>query len=255
MSYRPEEGRIECRRTSRVLKEVDAKIQCSAFKAKEQDLAMILESTKRYYDEIGNEYDDLWYSPQARIQYNKLYSFLQRKMAHLSSPGELVLDAGCGTCEWSTILMKNQALVVGFDQSIEMLQIGKEKSISRGVQTNLDLILGDLELLPYKERTFDGITILFVLGHLPDDKIRNFLDELARVIKEEAWMLFADGRFREPHQRQELQVRTLKSGKEYTVYKRYFTAVELKTVLEKRFHRSFSALEIDRYAICTSNRS
>jgi len=253
MSYRPEEDRIECRQLSILLKDIDAKIHCNTFKAKKQDLDRILESTKRYYEEIGNEYDDLWYSPNAYVQYDKLYSFLQRKISQLSSYGELVLDAGCGTCEWSTVLMKNGALVVGFDQSLKMLQIGREKSISRGFWTNLNLIRGDLKLLPYKKITFNGVTTLFVLGHLPDDKIGIFLEELARVIKDEAWMLFVDTRLHEPHQRQELLVRTLKSGKEYMVYKRYFTALELETLLEKSFHCSFSALEIDRYVICTTN--
>jgi len=134
-----------------------------------------------------------------------------------------------------------------------MLQIGREKALSQGFAENLGIIRGDLSLLPFKERTFDGVTALFVLGHFPGCKMKIFLDELARVIKKEGWMLFVDTRLRKPHRRQELQVRTLKSGKEYMIYKRYFTAKELETLLEKRFSRPFLASEIDRYVICISN--
>jgi len=253
MSYRPEEGRIECRQLSRLLKEIDAEIQCGIFKAKEQDLERIIESTKRYYEEIGSEYDELWYSPYAYVQYDKLYSLLQRKVSRLLSPSALILDAGCGTCEWATVMMKQGALIVGFDQSLKMLQIGREKSVSQGLGQNLNLIRGDLNHLPFKEETFDGITILFVLSHLPEYKMGNFLSELVRVTRKEGWSLVVDSRLREPHERQELQVRTLKSGKEYIIYKRYFTAVELRTLLEKQLSRFSLASELDRYIICMSS--
>jgi len=102
---------VECRRFSRIIREIDVEIQCSAFKAKEQDLEKIMRSTERYYQEIGHEYDELWYSPSAYMQHEKLYSFLQRKMTQFSSAGALVLDAGCGTCEWTAVMIKNGASV------------------------------------------------------------------------------------------------------------------------------------------------
>jgi len=150
-------------------------------------------------------------------------------------------------------MIERGASVVAFDRSLKMLQIGREKSLSRAFMQNLNLVRGDLSLLPFKERIFDGVRTLFVLGHLPDDKMEIFLDELARVIKEGGWMLFVDTRLHEPHRSKELQVRTLEDGREYIVYKRYFTAVELETLLEKSFSCSFSVLEIDRYVICISS--
>jgi maltooligosyltrehalose synthase len=72
------------------------------------------------------------------------------------------------------------------------------------------------------------------------------------VTKNEGWMLFVDTRLREPHQQQEYVVRTLKSGKEYIIYKRYFTVEELKNLLEQQLSRSFSTLELDSYVICVS---
>jgi ubiquinone/menaquinone biosynthesis C-methylase UbiE len=252
MRYRPK-NRIECKRLSRTLRDIDAEIKCSAFRAKEADLKKIMKSTERYYQEIGHEYDEIWYSQYARRKYKNLYFFLQRKIAQLLWKGTLVLDAGCGTCEWAAFMINKGASVVGLDQSLRMLKLGKEKSLPQRLTQNLSLIRGDISLAPFKEETFDGATILFVLGHLLDDGTEFFLRELARVVKNEGWMLFVDTRLREPHQQQEYVVRTLKSGKEYIIYKRYFVAEELKSLLEQQLSRSFSALELESYVICVSS--
>lgn len=251
MSYRSGD-RIECRRFSRQIEDIDSHIQCTSFKAKEQDLEEVVNSTAKYYQEIGHEYDELWYSSDCRMQHNEFYSLVEGKLARLSSSKMLVLDAGCGTCEWATVMMKKGAFVAGFDQSLKMLRSGKYKAASRKLTQNLNVICGDLRSLPFKERTFDGATTIFVLSHLPEDRTKMFLDELRRVMKREGWMLFADSKFRQPHQERELQVRTLKNGQEYTVYKRYFTAIELENLLEKQFSRSFHALEVGRYIVCST---
>jgi ubiquinone/menaquinone biosynthesis C-methylase UbiE len=252
MRYRPK-NRIECKRLSRTLEDIDVEIKCSVFKVKEKDLKKTIKSTERYYQEIGHEYDETWYSQRARGQYKKLYFFLQRKIAQLLSKGTLVLDAGCGTCEWAAFMINRGASVVGLDRSSRMLKLGKEKSLSQGLTQNLDPVLGDISLIPVKEGTFDGVTILFVVGHLLDDGIRFFLSELARLVKNEGWMLFVDTRLRGPHQQQEHVVRTLKSGKEYIIYKRYFIAEELKNLLEQQLTRSFCTLELDSYVVCVSS--
>jgi ubiquinone/menaquinone biosynthesis C-methylase UbiE len=150
-------------------------------------------------------------------------------------------------------MINRDASVVALDQSLKMLKIGKEKSFRQRLTQNLNPVRGDISLIPFREGTFDGATIQFVLGHLPDDEIRFFLRELTRVVKNEGWILFADTRLREPHQQQEYVVRTPKSGREYIIYKRYFTAEELKNLLEQQLPRSFSTLELDNYVICVSS--
>jgi ubiquinone/menaquinone biosynthesis C-methylase UbiE len=251
MRYRPK-NRVECKRFSRTLRDVDVEIKCGVFRAREEDLKKIMKSTEEYYQEIGHEYDEIWYSQRARKQYKNLYFFLQRKIAQLSLKEALVLDAGCGTCEWAAFMIKRGASVVGLDQSLGMLKLGKEKSLTQRLTQNLSLIRGDISVTPFKEGTFDGAAILFVLSHLLDNGTKFFLGELARVVKNEGWILFVDTRLHEPHQQQEYVVRTLKSGEEYTIYKRYFMAEELKNLLEQKLSRSFSALELDSYVICVS---
>jgi ubiquinone/menaquinone biosynthesis C-methylase UbiE len=251
MRYRPE-NRIECKQLSRTLRDIDVEIKCSVFKAKEKDFKKIMKSTGRYYQEIGREYDEIWYSQRARRQYKNLYFFLQREIAKLLLKEALVLDAGCGTCEWAAFMVNRGASVVGLDQSLRMLKLGKEKSLPQRLKQNLNLVRGDIGLSPFTEGAFDGAVILFVLSHLLDDGVKFFLEELVRVVKNEGWMLFVDTRLREPHQQQECLVRTLKSGKEYVIYKRYFTAEELKNLLEQQLSRSFSALELDSYVVCVS---
>jgi ubiquinone/menaquinone biosynthesis C-methylase UbiE len=254
MRYRPK-SRIECRRLSRTLDDIDGEIDCAFFEMKEKDLKKIMESTERYYGEIGREYDEIWYSQRARRQYKTLYSPLERRIVRLLSKGALVLDAGCGTCEWSAFMVHKGASVVGLDRSSTMLELCKEKSLSQTQTQNFHLTLGDLSIIPFKEGAFDGVTAQFVLSHLLDDGMNSFLSELARVVKGEGWMLFVDTRLCEPHRRQEHLIRTLKSGKEYVIYKRYFVAEELKTFLERQLSRPFCAVNLESWVICYTKPS
>ena len=149
MSYRSGD-RMECRRFSRQIEDIDSHTQCASFKAKEQDLEEVVHSTAEYYQEIGHEYDELWYSSDCRMQHDEFYSLVEGKLARLSSSKMLVLDAGCGTCEWATVMMKKGAFVAGFDQSLKMLRSGKYKAASRKLTQNLNVICGDSRSLPFK---------------------------------------------------------------------------------------------------------
>ena len=251
MRYRPE-NRIECKKLSQILSDIDEEIDCAFFEVKDKDLEKIMKSTGEYYGKIGPEYDEIWYSNRARKQYRTVYSFLQREIAQRLAKEELVLDAGCGTCEWGVFMVGNGATVVGLNQSSMMLKAGKEKSRSQRLMRSLSLVRGDVSLLPFGEGTFDGATVQFVLSHLPDDELRLLLSGLERVVKKKGWMVFADTRLHEPHRQQEHVVRTLKSGKEYVIYKRYFAAEGLKTLLEQRLSRPFFASELDRWVICST---
>jgi len=248
----PEGKGIECRRLDRLLDQVDGQIWCNDFQAKGQDLHEALHSTERYYEAIAAEYDELWYSPAARMRYAEAYSLIQDRLGQLTLPSDLVLDAGCGTSEWATAVVGKGGRVIGLDSSPKMLRVGQRRMASLGGSGNLSLVCGDVGFLPFKERIFDGLMCLFVLSHLQDDCTAGFLRECGRVVRKDGWMLFLDSRSSQLHLQEELQVRTLAGGEEYLVYKRYFEAGRLASLLEEGTGRSFSPQEIDRYVLCAS---
>jgi SAM-dependent methyltransferase len=96
-------------------------------------------------------------------------------------PGLDVLDAGAGVGRFTTRLIRltdPPATVVALDLFSSMLE-----AISSEVRPTLRLALvnGDIDRLPFRQKTFDVVFANHVLYHLRD--IARGLDELARVLR------------------------------------------------------------------------
>lgn len=99
----------------------------------------------------------------------------QREMLGMLSCEGNRLDVGTGTGE---VLLKsqNRGLKVGMDLSKDMLRLAKEKcKVCR-------FLVGDAENMPFKEGSFNSLTLSLVFRHLLDR--RSFLREVRRVLKE-----------------------------------------------------------------------
>ena len=90
-------------------------------------------------------------------------------------PGELVLDLAAGTGTSSQPFLDAGAEVVPTDFSIGMLQVGKE------AKPHLPFTAGDGTRLPYRDATFDAVTISFGLRNIVDPAAG--LRELRRVTR------------------------------------------------------------------------
>ena len=91
-----------------------------------------------------------------------------------------ILDVACGTGDLSlTISAVGKAQIVGLDFCRPMLEIAAAKSWKRGA--NIPFIEGDALALPFRERSFDGVTIAFGLRNLAS--VESGLVELLRVLK------------------------------------------------------------------------
>jgi demethylmenaquinone methyltransferase/2-methoxy-6-polyprenyl-1,4-benzoquinol methylase len=95
-----------------------------------------------------------------------------------------VLDIATGTGDLAIMFAKEGIdKVTGLDISAGMLDIGKKKVKDQGLQEKVDMIIGDSENLPFKDGSFDAITVAF--------GVRNFenlalgLEEIHRVLKPE----------------------------------------------------------------------
>ena len=95
-------------------------------------------------------------------------------------PGELILDAGCGTGRHLGSLLRARSNPVGVDFSRGMLRIARRN------YPEVPLALADLQRpLPFENERFDAVLCALIGEHL---------DELALALREIHRVLIADGR-------------------------------------------------------------
>lgn len=95
------------------------------------------------------------------------------------TPNDYVLDIGCGDGFLTDKLACISRKVVGVDPSPSGLKFAKSK-ITR---TNVDLVLGFAESLPFKSDFFNAVTLFEVIEHIPVNRVNNVVEELFRVLK------------------------------------------------------------------------
>ena len=100
----------------------------------------------------------------------------------LSSSSSRILDVACGTGDLSLALFETTgARVVGADFCRPMLEIAATKTPNA-----LPLIEGDALALPFRDGTFEAVTIAFGLRNLAS--VEGGLAELRRVLKPGGWV-------------------------------------------------------------------
>jgi ubiquinone/menaquinone biosynthesis C-methylase UbiE len=131
------------------------------------------------YEQIAGEYDRRipGRTPvDHRFTESEMNFLLQR--VH---PGETVLDMGCGTGRFTVPMAESGAEVTGYDISPAMLERLQCTARERGQQ--VQVCEGDMAHLPFDDGTFDVVTSMLALMHVPvDDRQQVFL-EAARVLK------------------------------------------------------------------------
>ena len=136
------------------------------------------------------------FSDQTKIEYwDSVYdqqdssaTFLKQRMSqtlmwldgvYLSRTSK-ILDAGCGSGRLARELSERGYAVFGLDYSYGMLE--KANSIgNRQGKRNVELLQGDVELMPYRDSSFDMIICLGVISYLKSEE--KALNEFARVLK------------------------------------------------------------------------
>jgi SAM-dependent methyltransferase len=94
-------------------------------------------------------------------------------------PGELILDAACGTGQTIRQYHRPGLRTVGLDLSLQSLLYLKRKLPE---SSGVDLVCGDLTAMPFAHRVFTKVLCANALQHLPDAEGRNWaVGELARV--------------------------------------------------------------------------
>ena len=96
-------------------------------------------------------------------------------------PQARVLDVATGTAAVAIELVRRHGCrVVGLDQSLEMLETGRERVARAGLQDSIELVSGSAERLPFEAAEFDALTFTYLLRYVEPESA---LAELARVVR------------------------------------------------------------------------
>ena len=90
--------------------------------------------------------------------------------------GDVVLEIGCGSGNWTAAFVDVEAKVVAFDIDSNQARAARE---STGGEAHV--LVATAEALPFAEGTFDKLTLIDVIEHVGDD-VRAF-KESARVLR------------------------------------------------------------------------
>ena len=137
------------------------------------------EQVTKMFDNISKEYDNL----------NRVISFgidvkWRKKVVKLvkDTNPETILDIATGTGDLAINLSETNAnKIIGLDISDGMLEVGRQKIKKKELNTTIEMILGDSEDLPFKDNTFDAITVAFGVRNF--EHLDKGLTEILRVLK------------------------------------------------------------------------
>ena len=144
------------------------------------------EQVAQMFDDISSHYDFLnhFLSLGIDIRWRKK---LIRKM--LKESPRHVLDVATGTGDLAIMAAKGKKFtpesITGIDISEGMLDIGRKKLKDQGLSDKITLEYGDSENMPFKDNTFDAVSVAF--------GVRNF-ENLEKGIKELNRVTAKDGK-------------------------------------------------------------
>jgi demethylmenaquinone methyltransferase/2-methoxy-6-polyprenyl-1,4-benzoquinol methylase len=98
--------------------------------------------------------------------------------------GNAVLDIAGGTGDLAARfaeIVGDEGRVVLADINDSMLQVGRDKLLDKGMQSNLEFVQADAQFLPFPDNSFDCITIAFGLRNVTDKSLA--LRSMLRVLK------------------------------------------------------------------------
>jgi len=98
------------------------------------------------------------------------------------SPGDVLLDAGCGTGANISKLSGRVAKIVAIDFSPEMIHRAQKRVIEEALG-NVSLAVASITSLEYADGTFDKVICTSVLQYLDDQDCRQAIREMIRVCR------------------------------------------------------------------------
>jgi demethylmenaquinone methyltransferase/2-methoxy-6-polyprenyl-1,4-benzoquinol methylase len=137
---------------------------------------------KSMFSSIAHRYDLL----NSLLSFGRDRYWRRFAVSQLSDNNRAIfLDLATGTGDIAIEIVRQHPTnikVIGIDITERMLELGRKKIRKMGYQDQIELNLGDITSLPYKDKTFDAAIIAFGIRNLPDYK--DGLKEMRRVLKD-----------------------------------------------------------------------
>jgi ubiquinone/menaquinone biosynthesis C-methylase UbiE len=131
------------------------------------------------FDRLASKYDDVWtHSPIGRAQRNAVW----RQLSRVFTPGQSVLELGCGTGEDAARLQRCGVTVVAIDSSPGMVSVARGRGIDAAVRR-----IEDLQVV---EGMFDGAISNFGPLNCVRD-LRPVAEQLARLVRSGGFLVFS----------------------------------------------------------------
>lgn len=112
------------------------------------------------------------------------------------TPGDVLLDVGCGTGAAVRDAARTTTRAVGFDLSPEMIEQARSRATSQGL-TNVEFREGDVSgPLPFADATFTALVCTTAFHHFP--RPRDTIAEMSRVLAPGGRLVIADANRRHP---------------------------------------------------------
>jgi ubiquinone/menaquinone biosynthesis C-methylase UbiE len=134
-------------------------------------------------DDVAAEYEEKRFSRGGRLIDRREKTAVLDALAPVED--KRVLEVACGTGRFSVMLAERGADIVGMDISGPMLQQGRQKAQSVGVDDTVEFMRGDAARLPFPDDHFDAVFAMRFF-HLADTPA-SFLAEMCRVSKSQVF--------------------------------------------------------------------
>jgi len=133
---------------------------------------------KQAYDEMSKSYDTSRYLFWTRKMEEGESRIVERWVRKLAS---LILDLGCGTGRYVVKLAKMGYEIVALDISQGMLTVAIEKAKRMGCKHKIHFIVGDGEMLPFRDNSFGSVICTLTFDHFLQPK--RVASEISRTLR------------------------------------------------------------------------
>ena len=142
----------------------------------------MVQSARTYVPAAGRNWSLPLYDPFLKLMGGEAAHTRLLEQAGLS-PGQRVLDVGCGTGTLATRIRRDypQIEVIGIDPDPKVLARARRKADRAGVSVKFDQGFGDE--LPYEAESFDRVFSSFMFHHVPPEEKGKMLRAIRRVVK------------------------------------------------------------------------
>jgi ubiquinone/menaquinone biosynthesis C-methylase UbiE len=221
------------------------------------------QTTADYYDARAPEYDD-WYLRRGRYvrgaihdaAWNAELDTAGRWLDALPWHGEMV-ELAAGTGWWSPLLASRGELSL-YDTSAAALDRARDRLVAHDLRAHLHV----RDAWEPPDRKVDGLFMGFWLSHVPRERLGDFLALARGWLKPRGRFAAIDslpdpasGAADHPEPADDLAVRRLADGREFTIVKVYYTPDDLVAALGKAGFEDVDVTTTGRFFLLVSARA